>query len=300
MSDPPSRTEALEALPLAQVGPPSGMVRGTLRSAAHVWEYRELLALLVRREIKVRYKDSILGLLWTLIRPLALLAVYYLALGKFLGAERAIPDFAIYIFTGLTGYQLFSEIVSGGTGSIVTNGGLVKKVYLPRDVFPLSAAGSAGFNFIVQFIVLVAATVLLGRAPWGERLLYLPLSISVLAVYGLAFAFVLAAVNVYLRDVQYIVEIILMVLFWATPTVYSWELARDAIGSELLANLYLANPVATAIFGLQRAMWVAGDGTDVPSALGARLGVMLVIGIVLLWLGQRVFSRLEGNFAQEL
>lgn len=300
MTDRESRATALEAEPLTRVGTPTGFFRGTVGSARQVWEYRELLLLLVRREIKVRYKDSVLGLLWTLIRPLAMLAVYYLALGKFLGAQRAIPDFAIYIFTGLTAYQLFSEIVSGGTGSIIGNAGLVKKIYLPREVFPLSTAGSALFNFTVQFVVLMTATALVGRVPTGERLLYLPLSVAVLAVFGLAFGFVLAAVNVYLRDVQYLVEIGLMVLFWTTPTVYSWELVRGAISSDLLQNLYLANPVAVAVLGMQRAIWVAGDAAAVPPALGTRLVVMLVIGTVLLWLAQRVFARLEGNFAQEL
>jgi ABC-2 type transport system permease protein len=293
------REEMLAAQPLAAVGTRRGAVRGTVDSAREVWEYRELLSLLVRREIKVRYKDSVLGLLWTLIRPLAMLAVYYFAIGKFLGAQRAIPDFAIYIFTGLTAYQLFSEIVSGGTGSILGNAGLVKKIYLPREVFPLATVGSSLFNFVVQLGVLVAATFAVSRVPTGERLLFLPLSVAVLLVWGMALGFMLAAVNVYLRDVQYLVEISLVVLFWTTPTVYSWGLVRDAVGPTIEA-IYLANPLAVAVFGMQRAFWVAGDGTPVPDGLGVRLVVMLGIGAVLLWFAQRLFTRLEGNFAQEL
>lgn len=294
------RGSDLADAPLVPVGTRPGFLTGTADSLRHIWAYRELLGLLTRREIKVRYKDSTLGLLWSLIRPLAMLAVYYLAIGKFLGAQRAIPDFAVYIFTGLTAYALFSEIVSGCTGSILGNAGLVKKVFLPREVFPLSSVGSALFNFGVQLVVLAAATVAVGRVPVGERLLYLPLSVAVLFVWATALGLVLAAVNVYLRDVQYLVEIGLTVLFWSTPTVYSWELVRNAMGSPLLEQVYLANPVAVAVLGMQRTFWVAGDAAAVPSGLGVRLLVMLGVGTVLLWLAQRVFARLEGDFAQEL
>lgn len=297
---PEQRAQALAAEPLAVVGNPRGLLRGSGHSLSQVWEYRELLSLLVRREVKVRYKDSSLGLLWTLIRPLAMLAVYYLAVGKFLGAQRAIPDFAVYLFTGLTAYQVFSEVVSGCTGSILGNAGLVKKVYLPREVFPLSMVGSALFNFAVQALVLTAATFAVGRPPTGSRLLYLPLSLAVLLVFGTAFGLLLAAVNVYLRDVQYLVEIGLTVVFWTTPAVYSWELARNALASPTLQELYLANPVALGVLGMQRAFWVAGSGAPSPDGLGRRLVVMLAVGLVALWGAQRVFARLEGNFAQEL
>lgn len=293
------RAAALEEQPLLVVGAKRGFVSGGGESLRQVWEYRGLLNLLVRREIKVRYKDSALGLLWTLIRPLAMLAVYYFAIGKFLGAQRAIPDFAVYIFTGLTAYMLFSEIVSGCTGSILGNAGLVKKIYLPREVFPLSSVGSALFNFGVQLAVLVAATVAVGKVPFGERLLYLPLSVAVLFVWATAFGLVLAAINVYLRDVQYLVEISLTVLFWSTPTVYSLGLVRDAVGPTVEA-IYLLNPLAAAVLGMQRVFWVAGDSAAQADGLGVRLVIMLAVGTVLLFLAQRVFSRLEGNFAQEL
>jgi ABC-2 type transport system permease protein len=293
------RAAALAEQPLVLIGARHGFLAGSADSLRAVWLYRELLMLLVRREIKVRYKDSALGLLWTLIRPLAMLAVYYFAIGKFLGAQRAIPDFAVYIFTGLTAYQLFSEIVSGCTGSILGNAGLVKKIYLPREVFPLSTVGSALFNFAVQLTVLVAATVAVGKVPMGERLLFLPLSVAVLFVWATAFGLMLAAVNVYLRDVQYLVEISLTVLFWTTPTVYSLGLVRNAVGPTV-ESIYLANPVAAAVLGMQRVFWVAGDSEPQADNLGVRLVVMLGIGAVLLWVAQRVFARLEGNFAQEL
>lgn len=294
------RMQRLAAEPLVPAGPVKGFLRGTWNSLRDLRSYRELLVLLVRRELKARYKDSALGFLWSLIRPLAILLVYYIAIGKFLGAERSIPDFAIYIFTGLLAWTFFTEVVSGGTGCIVGNGGLIKKVYLPREVFPLSVVGSALFTLATQFVVLGAALVVSGAVPTGSRLLFAPLALLVLLVYSTALALVLAAVNVYLRDVQYLVEISLTMLFWLSPVVYSWELVRSVVTSENLQQLYLANPVTAAVLGLQRAFWVAGTGEPFPDGLGVRLLIMLGIGVVLLWLAQRLFARLEANFAQEI
>jgi ABC-2 type transport system permease protein len=294
-----ARVAKLAAEPMVSAGPERGFFKGTSKSIRDLAAYRELLGLLVRRELKARYKDSALGFLWTLIRPLTILVVYYVAIGKFLGAERSIPDFAIYIFTGLLAWQFFHEIVSGGTGSIVGNAGLIKKVYLPREVFPLSVVGGALFTLATQFVVLVIALVVSGSIPTGPDLLYAPLALAVLLVYATAFALILSAVNVYLRDVQYLVEIALTVLFWASPIVYSWELVQGAI-SDGLQQLYLANPVTVAILAMQRAFWVAGADEPYPDHLAGRLFIMLGIGLVLLWCAQRAFARLEANFAQEI
>jgi len=294
------RIQKLADQPLVSAGPERGLFKGTSKSIRDVAAYRELLGLLVRRELKARYKDSTLGFLWTLIRPLTILVVYYVAIGKFLGAERSIPDFAIYIFTGLIAWQLFLEIVSGGTGSIVGNAGLIKKVYLPREVFPLSVVGGALFTLATQFVVLAVALIVSGSVPTGSRLLFIPLALGVLLVYATALALVLSAVNVYLRDVQYLVEIALTVFFWLSPIVYSWELVRTAITSETLQQIYLANPVTAAILAMQRALWVGGTDEPYPPDLAPRLFVMLGIGLVLLWLAQRAFSRLAANFAPEI
>lgn len=294
------RDRRLAAEPLVPAGPVSGFVSGTAASIAGIWRYRELLSLLVKRELKSRYKDSALGFVWSLIRPLTQLLVYYIAIGRFLGAERAIPDFAIYIFTGLTAWGLFSEIITGGTGSIVANGGLVKKIYLPREVFPLSIIGSALFNFVVQFLILYAATLLVGKPPPLIGLGYVALGTAVLLVFATAGAFLLSAVNVYLRDVQYLIEVGLMVGFWLSPIVYAWTFVADALGPGLLSGLYLSNPVTLAVLAFQRGMWVSGSELPQPDGLGVRLLVALAIGIPLLWLCQRVFARLQNNFAQEL
>ncbi|WP_353809259.1 ABC transporter permease [Agromyces sp. SYSU T00194] len=273
-----------------------------VQSLRSILGQREMLALLVRRDLKARYKDSALGVVWTLVRPLTQLLIYYIVIGQFLGAERGIPQFAIYVFTGLTAYGLFSEIVSGGTSSIVSNSGLVKKVYLPREIFPLASVGSALFNFGIQLIILILATIVLGNPPLHLDLVYFVPATLVLVGFGTALGLLLAATNVYLRDLQYLVEVLLMIMLWASPIVYSWGMVRDYLGAGVALDVYTSNPVTLAVLGFQKAFWVAGAeaGAPSPDDLMLRLWITVAISAVLIVLFQRVFARLQGNFAQEL
>ena len=312
-NDAEARAVRLASEPLRPASPHPAFFSGTARSVRDIFGQRELLGLLVRRELKAKYKDSALGFFWSLAKPLALLLVYYVAIGRFLNAEASprntggVPDFAIFIFCGLTAWQLFSDIVVGGTGSILSNAGLIKKVYLPREVFPLSVVGASLVNFAFQLVVLVGATIALGHVPTGGRWLYGLLSLLVLVVWSSALALLLAAVNVYLRDVQYMVEILIMILFWASPIVYAWRMVDGAIDGWM-QQLYLANPMTQVVLGFQKAFWVAGDTWTVdgrpvdaqPANLATMLAVTLVVSLVLLWLSQRLFTRLQANFAQEV
>lgn len=293
------RFDALSRLPF-QSTTSSRSLGGSWSSLRSILQHREMLGLLVRRDIKAKYKDSALGFVWTLVRPLTQLTIYYIVLGKFLGAERGIPDFAIYIFAGLTAYGLFSEIVGGGTASILTNAGLIKKVQLPREVFPLASVGSAAFNFVVQLGILVVATIAIGKFPLHWDLLYAIPAVLLLVIYGFALGLLLSALNVYLRDVGYLVEVLLMVLMWASPVLYAWSFVRDQFGQGLLLEIYTNNPVTLAIMGFQKAFWIAGADMPYPSDLLIRMGIAGAIGLALLFLAHRVFVRLQGNFAQEL
>ncbi|RZU64348.1 ABC-2 type transport system permease protein [Microterricola gilva] len=295
------RFAALSQEKLVTVGSGSASGRGFFKAVREIIQHREMLGLLVRRDLKSRYKDSTLGFVWSLIRPLTQLLIYYVVIGKFLSAERGIPDFAIFVFTGLTAFGLISEMIGGGTASIVGNSGLIKKIYLPREVFPLASAGSALFNFAIQMGILLLATLALNAFPLGPGLIYLIPAILVLVVYGMAFGLLLAAVNVYLRDVQYLVEVLLMLLMWASPIVYSWGMVKDILGDGTALAIYTNNPITLAVLGFQRALWTAGDGVaEYPPDLMLRLGIAFVVGAVLLAVFHRVFAKLQGNFAQAL
>jgi ABC-2 type transport system permease protein len=303
------RATRIATLPFESAGSPQGnAVGGFIHAVRDAWGHKELLDLLIRRELKSRYKDSSLGFAWSLIRPLVMLAIYYFAVGKILGADRGIPQFAIFVFCGLTLWGLFSEIVTGGTMSILSNAGLIKKVYLPREIFPLAATGSALFNFGVQLIVLFAATILVWQFPWHLELLYAPAAIIVVILFGTSLSLFLSAVNVYLRDVQYLVEVGLLILFWASPIVYSYGFVHAALVNAhapgWIEEIYLANPITIAILAFQKAIWLAGSmkvpPASYPPNMELRLLIMALVSVVLIWVAQRVFSRLQGNFAQEI
>ena len=136
-----ARVAAIERLPMERVtaGADTPFWRGFGRAVREVYEYRELLLNLIRKELKTRYKDSFLGFLWSLLRPMFLLAVYYIAIGKFLGVP--FPLFPIFLFCGLVAWTLFTDVLGGCTGSVVGNAGLIKKVYFPRELLPLSVVG---------------------------------------------------------------------------------------------------------------------------------------------------------------
>ena len=294
------RSERIAALPM-EVSGRSRFLSGTLPSIADVWRRRELLGLLVRRELRARYKNSSLGIVWSLIKPLAQLLIYYFAIGQILGAARLIPSFAIFVFIGLIAWTLFTEMVTNGTTSIVNNGGLIKKVSLPREIFPLAAVGGALVNLGIQFIVLLGAMLVVGEFPLTGRVLWLIPSLLLLVVFGAALGILLSAVNVYLRDFEHLIEVVLIVLFWASPIVYSFSFL-DSLQLGWLRELYLANPVTLAVLGMQKALWVAGsdNAANWPEGLEVRMLVALLLSTLFHWLAHRVFGRLQGNFAQEL
>jgi ABC-2 type transport system permease protein len=289
--------------PLVRVGRPRGLLAGTAAAVREIFANRQLLRRLVAKDVKSRYHDSYLGVFWSLLRPIIQLAIYYLFIGKVLGAAHQVPSFAVFVFGNLTIWTLFTETVGSGTSSILSNAGLVKKVYLPREIFPLTALGGAMFNFVIQFVILIIATVLFGVFPFHLELLYVIPSVLIMAIWGLAFGMALGAINTYLRDTEHLVAVALMLFFWASPILYSLKFVHDAIGGTILEWLYLANPATIALIAMQRAVWISGDLDPRqywPPDLGWRVAIAIVVGLLLLWVSQRIFARLQGNFAQEL
>lgn len=298
------RAARLEAEPLEEIGPRGGFFTGPVLALGELIKHRSLLDLLIRRELKAKYKDSALGFLWSLSRPLTQLLIYALVLGEFLGASRSISFFAIFIFSGLTVYGLFSELVLTGTAAIVANAGLVKKVYLPREIFAAATVGGSLFNFVIQLALLAIAAIVMGTFHAGGNLIYAVLGFMVALVWGFAMGLALGAANVYLRDMQYTVEIIVTLLMWFSPIVYSWTFLPGAIAQfgwpAWIFDVYMSSPITLAVIAFQYAFWGAAPGAIYPDHLGLHLVIAFLVGCVALWLAQRIFAKLEGNFAQEL
>ncbi|TYC97556.1 ABC transporter permease [Arthrobacter echini] len=269
---------------------------------------RFLLKLLVDKEIKVRYRGSILGLLWSYVKPGVQFVVFYIALGIFLGLEQSernpagLPNYAIYLFSGIVLINFFSEALSNASRSIVTNGGLIKKIYLPRQLFPVSAIWVSGIHFLPQMVILVGACLLTGWTPSVLQVGTAVLGFLIVAFLATGLGLIFGAVNVYFRDAENFVDMLLMVATWASPVLYAWTMVRDQLGETAL-DIYLLNPITIGVESFHFAFWMpTAEQTQglPPSFLSVWVPVGLAISLIVVVLGQLVFRRLEGRFAQEL
>jgi ABC-2 type transport system permease protein len=275
---------------------------------------RELLVNLIRKELKVRYKNSFLGFFWSMLHPLLYLLVFYVVFNVFLPGGP--PFFHIYFLAGLLPWTLFATSLVQAAGSVTNNASLVKKVYFPREVLPLSAIGAGLFHFFLQFLVLVAFVVVT-RYPFpGTALLLVPTALAVAILFLIGPSLLAAASNVKARDVQYFLEIGLLAWFWMTPIVYpsalvAGRLAGESLGGISLLGIYLANPMARVVLAFQRGVYgmvsPVRDGQPVPVLIDAPLGwyfqglvYAAAAGLVLVAIGWWAFHRLDASFAEEL
>ena len=264
---------------------------------------RFLLRLIVRKELRVRYRGSVLGLFWSYVKPAVQFGVYFLALGVFLRLNRTLEDFAVYLFSGLVVLNFFGEAFGNAARSIVRNAPLVKKIYLPRELFPVATTYVAAIHLLPQVVVLFVGSLVAGWRPSVPAVSSALLGFAIVTVLVTGMGLLLSALNVYFRDFENIVDLLLLVVVWLSPVLYPWSFVRDALGSGFLLQLYLANPLTVAVQLFQRAFWAPGaqgGSQELIPDLYTRGAVALLLGLALLGLGQLAFSRLEGRFAQEL
>jgi len=278
---------------------------GTGRGLFDVYGDRFLLKLLVRKEIKVRYRGSVLGLLWSYVKPLVQFLIYFVALGIFLNLQRGTPNYAIYLFSGIVLVNFFTESLSNATRSIVDNRDLIRKIYLPRELFPVATVWVSAAHFLPQLLVLVGACLLVGWAPSLLQLAAVVLIFVMVAVLGTGLGLLFGAVNVYFRDSENIVDMIVMVVTWASPVLYLWSMVAKVMGDWFW--IYQLNPMTVAVEVFHWAFWeptLKADQlvTDAvpPGLLTFWLPVALLITLAVLFLGQLTFRRLAVHFAQEL
>lgn len=277
-----------------------------------LWRSRELLVHMVRTELKVKYKGSVLGFLWSMLNPALTLVVYYIVFTKVIPSR--IPDFALYLFAGLLAWNLLSTSIQDATATIVSNAGIVKKVAFPREILALSSVGAGIVFFALQTVVLVIA--LLGFR-YQPAYAYLPvtlLAVVDLVVFASALSVFLSAVNVYLRDTQHLVAVVFIVWFWAVPIIYPYQRIASFLGHRGLLWLAFADPVLPVILGMQRGLYgqhflpssanphatVAMLPTYGMGWYYAVLGSVLVVSTLLFLGALAFFGRIEGNFAEEL
>ena len=266
-----------------------------------VFSRRYLLWLLVRKEVQVRYRGSALGWLWSYVKPVTQFAVFFLALGVFLQLNGSIPNYPVYLFSGLVVINLFSEAFSNGTRSLVDNAPLIKKIYLPRELFPVASTLVAFVNFLPQALVLAVVCVIVGWTPTVIQVLGIVLAIVILVVLATGLSLLFGSVNVSFRDAQNFVELIVLVATWASPVLYQW-MSVAAIVPDWVMIAYQLNPLTAAVELMHGGFWY--PTTDGSSPLPPNLWLFglagLVVSVAILAIGQFVFRRLEGRFAQDL
>ncbi|UWX98736.1 ABC transporter permease [Arthrobacter zhaoxinii] len=275
---------------------------------ADILRSRFLLKLLVSKELKVRYRGSILGLLWSYVKPGVQFVVFYIALGVFLGLEQSdrnpsgLPNYAIYLFSGIVLINFFTEALGNASRSIVGNGGLIKKIYLPRQLFPVASVWVSGVHFVPQMVILIVACLFNGWRPSVLQLAAAVAGFIIVALLATGLGLLFGAVNVYFRDAENIVDMLLMIATWASPVLYSWHMVSDKLG-ETFFNVYQLNPITVGVEAFHYAFWLpTTDGAETipPHLLSVWIPIALAISAAVLLIGQLVFRRLEGRFAQEL
>lgn len=295
-----SRTDATPAdptvpspvSPSAAPEPPLTIVEAkagwALPDLRELWRYRELLFFLALRDIKVRYKQTVLGLGWAVAQPLATMAVFALFLGKMAGVAHGVPHYPLFVFAGMVAWTFFGNTVNAAAGSVVANERLVTKIYFPRMVIPLSTVGVGLFDLVTASILLAAMAAAFGVVP-GWSVLLLPVVVAMLAVASAGVGILLSALIVSQRDFKYVLTFGVQLWMFATPSLY---LPTSALDPDALPYLPL-NPAYGLVLAFRQA--ALGEPLDwyafvVSSAVGAGLALV----------GMLYFRRVEKSFADTI
>lgn len=268
-----------------------------MTALAELGSSRDLLVNLTLREVRSKYKRTVLGQVWSLLNPIAQMATYSIVFAFVLKAKPDKGDpsgldvFALWLSAGLLPWLFFTNVVTTGMGSLVGNANLIQKVYFPRETLVMANAFAWLFTFGIEMSVLVLAMLLFGGSP----LLYLPATVFfmvVLAALALGLSFMLSVANVYFRDTQHFITIAMQVAFYATPIVYPLRLV--ATNHQSLLFFYRLNPLERFTEAFRNTMY---DGRW-PTASNTLF--LVVVSAVVLVLGYATFKRYEGRLAEEL
>ena len=251
-----------------------------------IYNYRELLKTNIKKEIRGKYKGSWLGVLWTFLNPLLMLAVYAFVFPYILRVN--VDNYTIFMIVALIPWNFFTTAIQSGTGSVVANGNILKKVYFPREIIPISITTSQLVNFLITCIIM-AVFIIFSGVGFSVHVLLFPLLVLIQYILILGLTFILSALTVFVRDIDHFVSVILMLGFYATPIVYQGEMLPKKF--QIFLKL---NPMAQLVEAYRSILYYH----RMPDM------TMLVIwglgSVALLVIGYLIFKKLEKSFVEEL
>lgn len=258
-----------------------------MRQLYEIYQYREMVHSLIRRDLRGRYKGSVLGFLWTFLNPLLQLGVYTLVFSVIM--RNGIPDYYMFLFVALVPWIFFSVSLTNGASCILSQKDMVQKIYFPRQVLPIAFVTSQFINMIFSFLVIFVALLISGKGFQLIALYYFPFILMIEYILALGIALFVSAVTVYFRDLEYILGILTMAWQFLSPVIYSMEQVPDH-----LRHIFLLNPMTSVLTAYRDILYYK----QIPKfeTLFHAFGV----SIVLLAIGWITFQKLSRRFAEEL
>lgn len=260
---------------------PFAVVSSSLRE---MMQYRELFLNLIARELRARYKGSRLGFVWSLLNPLMMMVVYTAIFSVVM--RIPIENYSLYLFLGLLPWTWFSTALSNSATSVVSNASLIRKVYFPSELLPLVAVASTMVNYLLALPILIAF-LLWNQIPFTWVVLLFPVIVAIQFMVTLGFSLLLAAINVFFRDIEQLLGILILVWMYLTPILY----APDMI-PEPYRWIYYLNPMAPVIHAYHQ-VFLYGTLPDLAALLYAGS-----VGVLLVFVGLLVFSLVKFEFAE--
>lgn len=274
-----------------------------IRKLRELLAFRELIENLVVRDLKVRYKSSLLGFVWSWLNPLLLMAVFTVVFTIML-PNLSIPKFPVFVMCALLPWNFFNTSVMSATQSIVQNGHLIKKVYFPREILPISTVLSNFVNFVLALPVLFAL-ILVFRVPLNIWLVYLPIIMLVQLAFTVGIALVLATLNLFYRDTLVIMEVVMQAWFFLTPIFYPVELLPESkvlLGAVLPVRrlTYILNPMASIIASYRSVLYGFTNGSPPTAPALDFFSRTVVTALGVLVVGYFVFTHYSHRFGEEV
>ena len=252
----------------------------------NIYNYRELLKTNVKKEIRGRYKKSFLGVIWSFLNPLLQLAVYAIIFPIILKDTQ--DNYVIFLCSALIPWTFFTAVVTQSAACIINNGNIIKKVYFPREIVPISVVTSACVNFLISTLIIIGFVLAYGLGI-SKNIIYYPIVLLVQYIFSLGLSFIISSCTVYLRDLEHLIGIALQLLFYATPIVYS----LDTIPKDFQTIMKL-NPMAY-IINAYRDIFYNQVAPNIKELI-----ILLIISIAFCILGYAIFKKLQKGFAEEL